>query len=89
LLYFIDVKSYWEDPLPTYEMANTHYALPGEFVRLYCEGFVGKYINDWSPSMQHTSLLSSIINYRYKNNLINSEIRLMQVKSVFRMPSTQ
>ncbi|XP_060862325.1 uncharacterized protein LOC132939262 [Metopolophium dirhodum] len=37
-----DVKSYWEDPLPTYEMANIHYALPGEFVRLYCEGFVGK-----------------------------------------------
>jgi len=43
---FIDVKSYWEDPLPTYKMANVHYAQPGELVRLYCEGFVGKYNND-------------------------------------------
>lgn len=43
-MYFTDVASYWGDPLATYRMPYDHYALPGDSVRLYCEGFVGKYI---------------------------------------------
>lgn len=41
--FFLDDKSYWGDPLPTYQMQKNHYAEPEDSVRLYCEAFVGKY----------------------------------------------
>ncbi|XP_050432005.1 uncharacterized protein LOC126840369 [Adelges cooleyi] len=37
-----DDAGYWGDPLPTYKMPRVHYAEHGDFIRLYCEGFVGK-----------------------------------------------
>lgn len=72
LFCFIDVTSYWGEPLPTYKIPNEHYARPEDSVRLYCEGFVGKYNNISNhSSMVYETTYNIVVIIVMKNNFKN------------------